>query len=119
MDNMGLQCIYIYIDIIYHLSISNVARQIVASERAFAAIRHDGSVVCWGPAEYGGDSRMVRHLLVDVMLGRHRGWVTTSHEGAMKKQGTIGNQAVAGEVHIIVLLYIISTIVQYHSSISV
>ena len=58
---------------IYSLSISlqipSQTRQIAASKRAFAAIREDASVVSWGPAEYGGDSRMVRQLLVDVMLG--------------------------------------------------
>ena len=41
-------------------------QQIQATERAFAAILADGSVVTWGLAEYGGDSSAVRDQLRGV-----------------------------------------------------
>ena len=41
-------------------------RQIQATERAFAAIRDDGSVVTWGAAGYGGNSSLVQERLVRV-----------------------------------------------------
>ena len=41
--------------------------KIYASKRgkAFAAVKGDGSVVCWGDARYGGDCAAVREQLVD------------------------------------------------------
>ena len=38
-------------------------QQIQASDEAFAAILHDGSVVTWGIADYGGDSSEVQDHL--------------------------------------------------------
>ena len=32
-------------------------QQLAASQGAFAALRLDGSVITWGDADYGGDSR--------------------------------------------------------------
>ena len=40
--------------------------KIQATERAFAALRSDGSVVCWGTPEYGGDSSNVEAQLKRV-----------------------------------------------------
>ena len=40
--------------------------QIAATERAFAAILSDGSVVTWGDADSGGDSTAVQDQLKDV-----------------------------------------------------
>ena len=42
------------------------ARQIQATERAFAAMLDDGSVVSWGNAGHGGDSSLVQEQLADV-----------------------------------------------------
>merc|ERR1712187_817698 len=40
---------------------------VFASKQAFAALKHDGSVVTWGNPMMGGDSRSVaRHLLSGV-----------------------------------------------------
>jgi len=41
-------------------------QQIQASERAFAAILADGSVVTWGSDEHGGDSSEVQDQLTNV-----------------------------------------------------
>ena len=41
-------------------------QQIQATERAFAAILEDGSVVTWGRAVSGGDSSAVRDQLKNV-----------------------------------------------------
>ena len=41
-------------------------QQIAATERAFAAILSDGSVVTWGDADSGGDSTAVQDQLKDV-----------------------------------------------------
>ena len=41
-------------------------QQIQATQRAFAAILADGSVVAWGLAEAGGDSSAVREQLRGV-----------------------------------------------------
>ena len=41
-------------------------QHIKASELAFAAILTDGSVVTWGEAHYGGDSRAVQDQLKGV-----------------------------------------------------
>ena len=40
-------------------------KEIVATGRAFAAVKGDGSVVCWGDAWSGGDCAAVREQLVD------------------------------------------------------
>ena len=45
---------------------SHGVQQIQASERAFAAILADRSVVTWGYVEYGGDSRAVQDQLQSV-----------------------------------------------------
>ena len=39
---------------------------IQATESAFAAIRRDGAVVCWGNPQDGGDSAEVQDQLLDV-----------------------------------------------------
>ena len=42
-------------------------QQVQATERTFAAVLGDGSVVTWGGADFGGDdSRAVRHQLKNV-----------------------------------------------------
>ena len=41
-------------------------QQIQATERAFAAILADGSVVSWGDDDYGGDSSAVQDQLQNV-----------------------------------------------------
>ena len=41
-------------------------QQIQATSQAFAAILEDGSVVTWGPADFGGDSSAVRDQLKGV-----------------------------------------------------
>ena len=41
-------------------------QQLQATERAFAAIRTDGTVVTWGPVSYGGDSHAVQAQLTNV-----------------------------------------------------
>ena len=40
--------------------------KIQSTERAFAAVRSDGSVVCWGMPEYGGESSSVQAQLKHV-----------------------------------------------------
>ena len=54
---------------VFWLAVDFSSRHIASSERAFCAIRQDGTVVTWGDAAYGGDCRMVQHLLVDVHFG--------------------------------------------------
>eukprot|EP00438_Fugacium_kawagutii_P036591 Skav223943 [mRNA] locus=scaffold1465:385569:403251:+ [translate_table: standard] len=41
-------------------------QRVVATSRAFAALRADGKVVTWGAASYGGDSEDVQDQLIDV-----------------------------------------------------
>lgn len=41
-------------------------RSVVATHRAFCAVRVDGSVVTWGHAQCGGDSSEVQERLTDV-----------------------------------------------------
>ena len=40
--------------------------QVQASDKAFAAVLFDGSVVAWGDADYGGDSSAVQGQLKNV-----------------------------------------------------
>ena len=41
-------------------------QQVQATGGAFAAVLTDGTVVTWGPAAYGGDSRAVQDQLKNV-----------------------------------------------------
>ena len=41
-------------------------RAVVATHRAFCAVRVDGSVVTWGHTECGGESAQVQERLTDV-----------------------------------------------------
>ena len=43
-------------------------QQIQATQRAFAAILADGSVITWGNAGFGGDSSAVQHELRFFLL---------------------------------------------------
>ena len=43
---------------------------IQSTERAFAALKTDGSVVTWGDGEIGGDSTSVQDQLTDVLFIR-------------------------------------------------
>lgn len=58
---------------------------ISATHKAFAAIKSDGSVVTWGPADYGGDSSSVAMKLKEVVAIRG----TRSVFAALRKDGTV------------------------------
>eukprot|EP00439_Symbiodinium_sp_Y106_P029700 s2409_g3.t1 len=62
-------------------------RQLVASDEAFCALLHDGSVQVWGNADYGGDSSAVRHELQKVLQ------ITASFAAfaALKENGTVAS----------------------------
>ena len=48
------------------LTLHRTQVQVQASDRAFAAVLGDGSVVAWGDADYGGDSSAVQGQLKNV-----------------------------------------------------
>ena len=62
-------------------------RQLVASDEAFCALLHDGSVQIWGNADYGGDSSAVRHELQKVLQ------ITASFAAfaALQENGTVAS----------------------------
>ena len=47
---------------------SGDVRQIQATQSAFAAILADGSVVAWGDADHGGDSRAIQHEIIFLLM---------------------------------------------------
>ncbi|CAE7378739.1 unnamed protein product, partial [Symbiodinium sp. CCMP2456] len=59
-------------------------RQLEASQEAFAALLHDGSVQVWGNSDYGGDSSAVRHL--QNVLQITASWAAFA---ALKENGTV------------------------------
>ena len=59
--------------------------QICSTTNAFAFVKADGSVVAWGPADWGGDSSAVREQLADV---RHV-YSTRGAFAAVKADGSV------------------------------
>ena len=45
------------------LQLASDVQSIVATNRAFAALKADGRVVAWGSPGSGGDAQQVQHLL--------------------------------------------------------
>ena len=46
-----------------HRQDPHVTHRLKASAAAFAALRADGQVLCWGPQSMGGDASAVQHQL--------------------------------------------------------
>ena len=42
-------------------------QHVVATSRAFAALRSDGEVICWGDARYGGKKSAFGHQIMMVV----------------------------------------------------
>ena len=59
--------------------------EIYATYYAFAALKKDGTVECWGDEESGGDCSEVQQQLVDV----EKIYATTDAFAALKKDGTV------------------------------
>ena len=71
----------------------------VGIERAFAAVKVDGSVVTWGGAEFGGDSRGVAEQLssgMQTVVGNSNG-SKGAEGGEGGKGGKIGEGGKGGK----------------------
>ena len=64
-------------------------QMIQASQRAFAAILGDGSVVTWGHGNLGGNSSAVRHQLKDVqqVASTHYAFAALRGDGSVVSWG--------------------------------
>ena len=60
-------------------------KTIHSTDRAFAALKSNGTVVAWGDSGYGGDSRSVHAQLVDVQTIYSTGGACA----ALKTTGTV------------------------------
>lgn len=47
-------------------------QHVVATSRAFAALRSDGEVICWGDARYGGKKSALAIKFIKGFLGCYK-----------------------------------------------
>jgi hypothetical protein len=66
--------------------LSSGVAEIFATERAFAALKSDGSVVTWGPSGFGGDSSNVASSLTGGVV---RIYSTSQSFVALKADGSV------------------------------
>ena len=65
--------------------------KIVGNDKAFAAVKHDGSVVTWGNADRGGNSNSVKSELtggVDHVVGAARAFAAVKQDGSVVTWGS-------------------------------